>query len=1064
MKKIHYIFLFVIIMFLSFPIHVNGQYAINRFDYTWCTTTYPTAFVISNWSIRETATIGQQGFSRNQTNATLIIDLPAGFEFNTAAGASVTADGTELSSISFVYNSVSRITVTLSVSNNNNEFNTLFFNNFQIRATAAVSGNILRTGGTLEIDSDIANPTSAQPFGQLMGGSPFSYTSSAATHPTTANIFRYSINNQILRVRITGTGNCGTNATSFTFSTDGGNGTGTNIPASNLTQAKIYYTGTSTTFSTNKFFGSVASPDGIFTIDGLQELENGDNYFWLVYDVPPDASITAGSNLVDAQIVSFVIGGSTINAASITTPAPAGSRTIVVTPILYTRSDGNWNVFDRWSTTIGGASCSCLPPPQGIAILLHNINLNANFEVGVVEIRDGASLVGNNNLTLNTQLVSFGSGFFETSTFKCFGNVTLNSGSGASSANGVVDIDGDLIVGAGTSLSTSSPGQHIYIGGNLTVNGNLTSGTNSDIYMDGGFTTLSGTGTIAATSAGRMFYVNSGNKTIPASADLTFNIFFFISGPYTITNNGTVTFDLNRPINGNNALSTWTNAASSTLIYRNVSIFATNGRLEASANNNTVVFDRNNGQNLPPLTTKYYNLILSNLSNRVLNSSIEILGNLTINGVVLVAGSYTITLNGAVSQTVSGSATPTFYNLVINNSSGAIPQIDWNITATVSNFLTMNNGVIDLNGRTLTLGTSAANPGLLSHSSGWFYNGNFRRWFSTGTIADGSMTGFYPMGTNLNRRNFYVSAPASGITTGGTITVSHTDPDGGSTAVSFPDDAVTVVNRHNSYWTVIPSGIAGGTYNLRAGGTGLGTVADLNDLRLTLLNSVVGTHGGNSGTTSDFLVFRNGLTLANLNNNFYIGTSGVTPLPVELLSFDAIPGNNSVQLKWITSSEINNDYFEVERTTNGIDYTVVVHAKGAGNSNYVIEYKEEDTNPLIGISYYRLVQYDFDGTASHSDLVPVNFSTQLASIFNVYPNPLKTNQTLNLFFKGKKDQEILVVVRDQLGREHYSKVLVLPSDEEEVFVIDPVKKLIPGIYLITGTSNNDLFHKKLIVK
>src|SRR5204863_239315 len=71
--------------------------------------------------------------------------------------------------------------------------------------------------------------------------------------------------------------------------------------------------------------------------------------------------------------------------------------------------------------------------------------------------------------------------------------------------------------------------------------------------------------------------------------------------------------------------------------------------------------------------------------------------------------------------------------------------------------------------------------------------------------------------------------------------------------------------------------------------------------------------------------------------------------------------NETVRLKWTTASELNNDYFTLERSGNGIDFNGLGRITGAGNNNNYQDYYFEDISPLRGINYYRLSQTDFDG-------------------------------------------------------------------------------------------------------
>jgi predicted outer membrane repeat protein len=120
-----------------------------------------------------------------------------------------------------------------------------------------------------------------------------------------------------------------------------------------------------------------------------------------------------------------------------------------------------------------------------------------------------------------------------------------------------------------------------------------------------------------------------------------------------------------------------------------------------------------------------------------------------------------------------------------------------------------------------------------------------------------------------------------------------------------------------------------------------------------------------------------------------------TVLPVELLFFTAkhIPpsggteGGGGVRLDWATASEQNNRGFEVQRSTDGHNWSVLGFVAGAGTSMEEQRYEFDDANPLRDVNYYRLRQVDFDGAEEYSEVVSVTGSTDWQSVLRVYPNP-----------------------------------------------------------------------------
>jgi len=187
-------------------------------------------------------------------------------------------------------------------------------------------------------------------------------------------------------------------------------------------------------------------------------------------------------------------------------------------------------------------------------------------------------------------------------------------------------------------------------------------------------------------------------------------------------------------------------------------------------------------------------------------------------------------------------------------------------------------------------------------------------------------------------------------------------------------------------------------------------------------------------------------------------------LPIKLLSFEANANGNKVDLKWITTSEINNDYFTVEKSNDAKTWSEVVVINGAGNSNQNIEYYETDYEPLNGISYYRLKQTDFDGKYSYSNIVPVKYESNIVDgNIGLFPSPVNVGGTVNIQFNDIFTNKILVVLRDIQGREFYSKVAINIEDGKLIGI--PIDANIPaGIYLITATSENQIYSQRLIVK
>ncbi|MDT8411131.1 MAG: T9SS type A sorting domain-containing protein [Vicingaceae bacterium] len=188
------------------------------------------------------------------------------------------------------------------------------------------------------------------------------------------------------------------------------------------------------------------------------------------------------------------------------------------------------------------------------------------------------------------------------------------------------------------------------------------------------------------------------------------------------------------------------------------------------------------------------------------------------------------------------------------------------------------------------------------------------------------------------------------------------------------------------------------------------------------------------------------------------------PLPINLIYFNALAFENFVVVSWTTLSEINNDYYTIERSTDTKNWEEILTVNGAGNSNIMIEYTETDFYPLEGISYYRLKQTDFDGKYEYFNVVPVRNSPFGEEYeFSIFPNPINSGEVLFINHNFSSTDEILVVLRDLQGKEFYSKIHIHTNKNELIGF--PIDYEIPkGIYFIVATSENKIHSKKLIVK
>ncbi len=162
-------------------------------------------------------------------------------------------------------------------------------------------------------------------------------------------------------------------------------------------------------------------------------------------------------------------------------------------------------------------------------------------------------------------------------------------------------------------------------------------------------------------------------------------------------------------------------------------------------------------------------------------------------------------------------------------------------------------------------------------------------------------------------------------------------------------------------------------------------------------------------------------------------------LPIDLLSFDVIKSGKKVHIKWITASEINNDNFEIQRSSNAQDWDILTVIDGKGNTSSQNKYEYTDQFPIAGESYYRLKQNDFDGREKYSKVkVIYNFENKLT----IYPNPASDY----LFYNIRDiNNDFDVVIYNNMGK--MVKTFVLPDKTRNNFKID-ISFLKKGTYFI----------------
>jgi hypothetical protein len=439
------------------------------------------------------------------------------------------------------------------------------------------------------------------------------------------------------------------------------------------------------------------------------------------------------------------------------------------------------------------------------------------------------------------------------------------------------------------------------------------------------------------------------------------------------------------------------------------------------------------------------------------NSTVNVAGNF-INDGLFTAGTGTVNMNGSTAQSIGGSAATTFNNLTINNAAGVTLANSANVNST----LTLTNGKLNLDGNTLTIGTSSSNGNIAGATSS-----NYIVAFKNGSIIgklvrkinSAATTYNFPIGDQAKY------TPLTFTLTSGTLSNASLEVYTNATKVTGLNQALScMLNRS---WFVEPTGISNPLYNISYS-FGVGDYSgdpfeSMSPLKLSngswyyptnsLLTTGIG-QGTDIGTTFgnysvDPSQTAGTLTWTGLSTfSEFGGAGGSQPLPVELLNFNGTCNEGMVDLLWQTASEFNSSHFDVEKSTDGETWRVMATIPSAGTSNELLTYQAMDNSGTNGSNYYRLRQVDNDGKEKLYDPINVSCVETTAGYFTSYPNP-----SGNEFQVVVNNKEILgactLNIVDAQGKVIDQRSIEV-KEGINMFVIS--ETLNPGIYFLNITN------------
>jgi hypothetical protein len=428
---------------------------------------------------------------------------------------------------------------------------------------------------------------------------------------------------------------------------------------------------------------------------------------------------------------------------------------------------------------------------------------------------------------------------------------------------------------------------------------------------------------------------------------------------------------------------------------------------------------------------------------------------------------------GPTSATISGSGAVQFAKMRVNKLAGATLTLQ--IPVSISDSLSMIAGnIYTTTNNLLTLGLNSATPGKLVYTNGTIV-GPFKRFFANTAIS--GLAGRFPVGTaTYNRYAEFSFSSSPGIDQALTVNYASGAPVSGGNVLynGLPHWASGSLMQNYSadgYWNVIPtnndytSTINTVPYEVTLFAnnlTGMQTPQVCRIIKSGGSNTAAqhhvawqacGTHTPINGGASP-LSFLISSTASQGFSWFNIGTPNSQALPVEFAGMTTTCEEEAVSIRWSTESEHNNDYFRIEKSTDGNTWDILGYVDAVGNSSVLNGYEYLDLESRSN-TYYRLYQVDQDGSEEllstlYSDCDKAN--DEIAS----FPNP--SHETFSIYWKQfNTSGDGTITIRDINGKTMHRETVALSLGANLIMI---KAHLAPGVYMIELMDDN--YERRLI--
>ncbi len=607
-------------------------------------------------------------------------------------------------------------------------------------------------------------------------------------------------------------------------------------------------------------------------------------------------------------------------------------------------------------------------------------------------------------------------------------------------ASGTVTIEGVFNMSDGV---FNGGGSEVVVQGNITFSGGTLNAGAGRMSTTGNFTQTGGVynGSGSLELAGSFAVSGTGTQFVAPSDTLLIDDAFTLTSPATFShNNGTVMFDGT----GNENL-TYTGGTSLNLFDLIIAIGPSEQDL-----NPRVDLDVDG------------DLILTGAARLDLdanNVDVSIAGDYIVNSTrsdVLAENGQTVTFDGSSQQTIShNGGEEIFYNLVNSNTSGGVVQSSTGVYITNQVTLTpASNAKFILNDNIFNVGSSATISG--GSNTEYFVTNGEGQLRQEGMGATGRSGGvLFPVGPTTS------SYTPITIANGGTDDGFAIKVKGEARGGGWDAGVVKTFGAIELMWDIDEVVDGGSDVDFTIQWNADNELPGFNRENMIIQHFTGGawTATQDEGAASGSGPYTKSTTGITSFSPFGGDTGGA--LPVELGDFDAQPSVDGVQVTWFTYTETNNDYYTLERSVDAETYDVVATIQGGGNSTVALNYSHTDKEPLPGVSYYRLIQTDYDGQFEVFDPVVVRMNTSSTTV-NVTPNPADGNTVTVNVDECEEAQMVRVNLKDSSGKTVYSSGQPCTGGQAD-HQID-IDHLPGGMYFLqsTGTTINTV--KRLIIK